>query len=191
MSIDSGTENIRYETPCYTVWRLIAVVSMITSEREVRVMNRRATFAALGAGTLIACLFVAVGMLQASFVAWHQLTLFVLQLTWIELIPAGLFVVWFGHRLAARGQPISAIIPASALAGFLGGAGCVMANIFLQVARREHPLESYPGLMPAFVAVSLVSVLAAGPLLGAALGLGGSLPGAARAKLLRAASPIA
>jgi hypothetical protein len=173
---------------CFTI------VGAMASEQGGCAMSatiRRAASEALGVGTLIAGLFVAVGVFQASLVAQHQLSFLALQLTWIILVPAGLLLIWLGHHLATLALRASAVASAGALAGLLGGAGCVFANILLQITRRQHPLESYPGLIPAFVAVSVLSVLAAGILLGAACGISGSLLGAARASGRHHTAPVA
>jgi uncharacterized membrane protein YeaQ/YmgE (transglycosylase-associated protein family) len=137
-------------------------------------MARRGTSLALGIGTLIAGLFVAVGILQAYLVTQDRLHdqfgFLAMQLTWIILVPAGVLLVWLGRRLAAQPHRAGAVLLASAL---LGGVGCIVANVLLQITRQGHPLESYPGLMPAFVLVSVLSVFVAGPLLGVVLGISG------------------
>lgn len=118
--------------------------------------------------------FVAVGAAQAYLVAHDQLHdqlgFLAIQLTWVALVPAGLLVVWLSRHLAT--QPRTAVL-ASALAGFLGGIGCILADVLLQAVRQNYPYESYPGIMPAFVLVSILSVLAAGPLLGGVVGVVG------------------
>lgn len=137
-------------------------------------MSRRATYLALATGSLIAGLFVAVGGAQAYLVAHDQLHdqlgFLATQLTWVVLIPAGLLAVWPSRLLAA--QPRTAVL-ASALAGFLGDVGCIIANVLLQAVRPDHLYESYPGIIPVFVLVSILSVLAAGPLLGGVVGVFG------------------
>lgn len=138
-------------------------------------MTRGAAFLALATGMLNAGLFVVVGGAQAYLVAHDQLHgqlgLLAIQLTWVVLVPAGLLVVWLSRRLAS--QPRNAVL-ASALAGLLGGIGCIFANVLLQAVRQDHLSESYPGIMPAFVLVSILAVLAAGPLLGGVVGSLGS-----------------
>jgi hypothetical protein len=122
----------------------------------------------------MAGLFVVVGGAQAYLVAHNQLHdqlgFLATQLTWVVLVPAGLLMVWLSRRLAT--QPRTAVL-ASALAGLLGGVGCIFANVLLQAVRQDHLYESYPGIMPAFVLVSILSVLAAGPILGGAVGVVG------------------
>lgn len=146
-------------------------------------MTRGATFLALATGTLIAGLCVVVGVAQAYLVAHDQLHdqlgFLAMQLTWVVLVPAGLLMVWLSRRPAT--QPRNALL-ASALAGFLGGVGCIIANVLMPAARHEHLDESYPGIMPAFVLVSILSVLAAGPLLGVVVGIIGPALGIPRSK---------
>ena len=153
-------------------------------------MTRQDTPMALGTGALIAGLFVAVGAIQGYLVAEDRLHdqpgFLALQLTWVVIIPVGLLLLRLGHRAGARAHGVGAVARAGALAGLVGSAGCVMANVLLQVARQEHPLESYPGVIPAFVPQSIVVVLLAGTLLGMALGLGGALLGSWRGGRARA-----
>jgi hypothetical protein len=141
-------------------------------------MTRRSTFLALAIGALIAVLFVAVGIAQAYLVAHDQLHdqlgYLAMQLTWVVLIPTGLLIIWLDRHLAKQLPGISARVLASALAGFLGGVGCIIANVPLQAIQHEHLNESYPGVMPAFVLVSFLAMLVAGPLLGVMLGICGS-----------------
>jgi hypothetical protein len=130
---------------------------------------------ALVTGSLIAGLIVAVGGTQAYLVAHDQLHdqlgFLATQLSWVVLVLAGLIVVWLSRRLAT--QPRTAVL-ASALAGLLGAIGCIIANVPLQAVRQDHLSESYPGIIPAFVLVSILAVLAAGPLLGGVVGVFGS-----------------
>lgn len=151
--------------------------------------SRGPTLVALAIGSLIAGLFVTVGAAQAYLVAHDQLHdqlgFLVTQLTWVVIVPSGLLVVWLSRRLAR--QPRTAVL-ASALAGFLGGVGCFLANVLLQAVRQDHLYESYPGIMPAFVLVSILAVLAAGPLLGGVVGVFGPALRATRSKRAYATS---
>jgi hypothetical protein len=144
----------------------------------------------LASGALAAGLFVAVGAFQAYLVAHDWLHgrpgFLALQLTWVVAIPVGLLLLRLGRRLAARARGVGTVARAGALAGLVGSAGCVLANVLLQVTRQGHPLESYPGVMPAFLPPSILGVLLAGTLLGMALGLGGALLGSRRAAPVRA-----
>jgi hypothetical protein len=152
-------------------------------------VTRRDLAPALASGALAAGLFVAVGAFQAYLVAhdWlhGQPGFLALQLTWIVDIPAGLLLLRLGRHLAARARGVGAIARAEALAGLMGSSGCVLANAVLQMTRREHPLQSYQGVMPAFVPESILAVLLAGALVGVALGLGSTLLGSWRAEPVR------
>jgi hypothetical protein len=140
-------------------------------------MTRRDVVLALGNGALIAGLFVAVGAFQAYLVAqdWlhGQPGFLALQLTWAAAIPAGVLLAQLGRLLTVRTPGAGVIARAGALAGLLGSAGCVLANVLLQVVWRAHRQESYPGIMPAFVPESIVAVIAASALAGLVLSLGG------------------
>jgi hypothetical protein len=151
-------------------------------------MTRGEKTLVVGVGALSAGLYVAVGVVQAYLVAQDrlhdQLGWLALQLTWAVAIPVGALLLWLGRRLARHA--IAAVARAGAVAGLLGGIGCVLANAMLQATWREHWAESYPGIMPAFVPVSIIAVLAAGVVLGAVLGVAGRAPGARRAKMASA-----
>lgn len=140
-------------------------------------ITRRDLSLALGSGALIAGIFVAAGAFQAYLVRQDRLHgalgFLALQLTWAMVIPAGFVVLYMGRRLAARARSAGVVARAGALAGLMGSTGCVLANALLQWTWRAHRMESYPGVMPAFVPESIVAVLMAGTLLGLALGLSG------------------
>ncbi|MBA3825145.1 MAG: hypothetical protein H0X24_14765 [Ktedonobacterales bacterium] len=134
-------------------------------------MSRGSLSLAVTIGSLLAGLFVAAGVAQAYLITHDQLHdqlgFLATQLTWVVFVPGVLLVAWLSRRLAS--QPRHAVL-ASALAGFIGSVGCIIANVLLQTVRQDHLNESYPGIMPAFLLVSFLSVLAAGPLLGGVVG---------------------